>query len=131
MFDIDSSELALIAVVALLAIGPKDLPRVLRTVGQWVGRARGMARHVRAGFDTMVRESEIEEMNKRWESENRAIMSSPGADPIYPLAHDPAIPPAPSADFPADPGYILEDHAVPFVDAEPEVAPAASAPART
>jgi sec-independent protein translocase protein TatB len=74
MFDIGYSELLLIAVVALVVIGPKDLPRVMRTVGQWVGRARGMARHFRSGIDTMIRESEIEEIEKKWKEENERIM---------------------------------------------------------
>ena len=74
MFGVDSSELLIVAVVALLVIGPKDLPRVMRHVGQWVGRARGMARHFRSGFDTMMREAELEEMEKKWREENERIM---------------------------------------------------------
>jgi sec-independent protein translocase protein TatB len=74
MFDIGYSELLVIAVVALIVIGPKDLPRVMRTVGQWIGRARGMARHFRSGIDTMMRESELEEMEKKWREENERIM---------------------------------------------------------
>jgi sec-independent protein translocase protein TatB len=74
MFDIGYSELLIIAVVALIVIGPKDLPRVMRTVGHWVGRARGMARHFRSGVDTMIREAELEEMEKRWREENERIM---------------------------------------------------------
>ena len=74
MFDIGYSELLIIAVVALIVIGPKDLPRVMRTVGQWVGRARGMARHFRSGVDTMMREAELEEMEKKWRDENARIM---------------------------------------------------------
>ena len=74
MFDIGYSELLVIAVVALIVIGPKDLPRVMRTVGHWVGRARGMARHFRSGIDTMMRESELEEMEKKWREENDRIM---------------------------------------------------------
>ncbi len=74
MFGIDSTELLVVAVVALVVIGPKDLPRVLRTVGQWVGRARGMARHFRSGIDTMMREAELEEMEKTWRAENERIM---------------------------------------------------------
>ncbi len=89
MFDIDSSELVVVGVVALLVIGPKDLPRVLRTVGQWVGRARGMARHVRAGFDTMVREAEIEEMNQRWQAGNKAIMAALPQSPETPAWAEP------------------------------------------
>ena len=74
MFGIDSTELLVIAVVALVVIGPKDLPRVMRTVGQWVGRARGMAGHFRAGVDNMIRESELADMEKKWKAENERIM---------------------------------------------------------
>lgn len=74
MFDIASTELLIVAVVALIVIGPKDLPAVMRTVGQWVGRARGMARHFRSGIDTMMREAELEEMEKKWEADNERIM---------------------------------------------------------
>ena len=74
MFDIGYSELLMIAVVALVVIGPKDLPKVMRTVGQWVGRARGMARHFRSGIDTMMREAELEEMEKKWREENERIL---------------------------------------------------------
>ena len=79
MFDIAPSELLLVAVVALVVIGPKDLPRALRLLGQWVGRARGVARQFRAGFDNMVREAELAEMEKKWAEENRRIMQEHGA----------------------------------------------------
>jgi len=59
MFDVAPTEFLLVAVVALLVIGPKDLPRVMRTVGQWVGKARGVARQFRSGFDNIVREAEL------------------------------------------------------------------------
>lgn len=75
MFDIGYSELLLIGVVTLLVVGPKDLPRVLRTVGQWIGRGRSMARHFRSGIDNMIRESELEDMNKQWAAQNAAIMA--------------------------------------------------------
>jgi sec-independent protein translocase protein TatB len=104
MFDIGYSELLLIAVVALVVIGPKDLPRVMRTVGQWVGRARGMARHFRSGIDTMMREAELEEMEKKWREENERILKDhPFANPLAdPLAHGaPAEPPAQSVAAPA------------------------------
>jgi sec-independent protein translocase protein TatB len=74
MFGIDSSEFLLIALVALVVIGPKDLPKAMRVLGYWVGRARGVARQFRSGFDSMVREAELEEMEKRWASENERIM---------------------------------------------------------
>ncbi|WP_375422270.1 Sec-independent protein translocase protein TatB [uncultured Sphingomonas sp.] len=74
MFDIAPSELLLVAFVALIVIGPKDLPKALRVVGYWVGKARGVARQFRQGFDSMVREAELEEMEKRWAAENERIM---------------------------------------------------------
>lgn len=74
MFGIDSSEFLLIALVALVVIGPKDLPKAMRVVGYWVGRARGVARQFRSGFDEMVRETELAEMEKKWSEENARIM---------------------------------------------------------
>ena len=83
MFGIDSSELAIIALVALIVIGPKDLPRVMRMVGNWMAKGRAMTRHVRAGFDTMMREAELEEMQKAWAAQNEAIMKATALpDPI-------------------------------------------------
>jgi len=70
MFGVDSGELAIVAILALIFIGPKDLPKVMRTVGYWVGRVRGMARHFTSGIENMVREAELEEMEKKWREEN-------------------------------------------------------------
>ena len=64
MFDFAWSELALIAVVALVVIGPKDLPRVMRTVGQWTRRARAIAREFQGSLDQMVREAELDEVKR-------------------------------------------------------------------
>ena len=64
MFDFAWSELALIAVVALIVIGPKDLPRVLKTAGIWVRKARGVAREFQNSLDQMVREAELEDVKK-------------------------------------------------------------------
>ncbi|MBL0925814.1 MAG: twin-arginine translocase subunit TatB [Sphingomonadaceae bacterium] len=74
MFDIASSEFLLVMLIALVVIGPKDLPKVLRVVGKWVGKARGVAAQFRSGFDEMVRQSELEEMEKKWKAENERIM---------------------------------------------------------
>jgi sec-independent protein translocase protein TatB len=74
MFDVAPSEFMLIAVIALLVIGPKDLPKVMRVVGNWVGKARAVAGQFRSGFDNMVREAELEEMEKKWKAENERIM---------------------------------------------------------
>lgn len=84
MFGIDSSELAIVALVALLVIGPKDLPRVMRMVGNWVSKGRAMTRHVRAGFDTMMREAELEEMQKAWAAQNEAIMKATALPDLTP-----------------------------------------------
>jgi sec-independent protein translocase protein TatB len=88
MFDIGSSELLLIIIVAVVVIGPKDLPRALYKLGQLVGKGRAMARHVRTGFDAMVREAEIDEMQKKWAKENERIMAAhpPGEEGLTPLA---------------------------------------------
>jgi sec-independent protein translocase protein TatB len=75
MFDVAPTELLLVAVVALVVIGPKDLPRVLRVVGQWVGKARGVARQFRSGFDEMVREAELADLEKKWAEDNAKIMA--------------------------------------------------------
>jgi sec-independent protein translocase protein TatB len=74
MFGVDSGELFIIILVAVVVIGPKDLPRVMRTVGHWAGKARGMANQFRSGVDEMMRESEIEELEKKWREQNEAIM---------------------------------------------------------
>ena len=79
MFDVAPTEFLLVAVIALIVIGPKDLPKAMRVVGYWVGRMRGVARQFRSGFDSMVREAELEEMEKRWAAENARIMREHGA----------------------------------------------------
>lgn len=81
MLDIAPTELLLVAIVALLVIGPKDLPKAMRFVGHWVGKARGVARQFRSGFDTMVREAELAEMEQKWAEENARIMREHPADP--------------------------------------------------
>jgi sec-independent protein translocase protein TatB len=121
MFGIDTSELLIIAIVALLVIGPKDLPKVMRTVGQWVARARGMARHFRSGVDTMMREAELDEMQKKWAAENERIMREHPLPAPTGEAAAPEAAPAPAADRPKPP------------PAPPATArrPAPPAPART
>ncbi len=74
MLDFNFAEMAVVAVVALVVIGPKDLPKALRVAGYWVGKARGVARQFRSGFDEMVREAELAEMEKKWKAENERIM---------------------------------------------------------
>ncbi len=65
MFGIDSSELLLIAIVALVVIGPKELPGLLRTWGKWMAQMRGMASEFRGHVDEMVRQSDLDEVKKQ------------------------------------------------------------------
>lgn len=74
--DIAPSEFLLIAVVAVVVIGPKDLPRALRTAGRWMGTVRRVSGHFRAGVETMIREAEMEDMEKKWREQNEAIMQA-------------------------------------------------------
>ena len=123
MLDVAPTELLLIAIVALLVIGPKDLPKAMRFVGNWVGKAKRTAAHFRTGIDTMMREAELEEMEKKWKAENERIMRE-----HPPTAHYPD-PPAPQA-LPPHEGDV-EDDAGPQQTAKPvmrDETPAKSVP---
>jgi sec-independent protein translocase protein TatB len=61
-------ELLIIGAVALIVVGPKDLPILLRRVGQWMGRMRAMAAEFRASFDELARQSELDELRKEVEA---------------------------------------------------------------
>lgn len=116
MFDIAPTEFLLVAFVALVVIGPKDLPRAMRVIGHWVGRARAVGRQFRAGFDEMVREAELEEMEKKWRAENERIMRE----------HPITLPkPDAAADEKAeDEGAGADTSTAPLMVERPEVAPA-------
>ncbi len=75
MFDIAPSELLLVIIVAIVVIGPKDLPLALRTAGRWIGKIQRVSNHFRAGISTMIREAEMEEMERKWKEQNAAIMA--------------------------------------------------------
>jgi sec-independent protein translocase protein TatB len=72
MFDFGWSELAVIAVVALVVIGPKDLPRVLRTAGFWMRKVRTIASEFQSSIEQMAREAELDELRKQVEEANKA-----------------------------------------------------------
>jgi sec-independent protein translocase protein TatB len=72
MFDIGWSELVVIAVVALIAIGPKELPGVLRMVGQWMGKARKMASEFQGQFQEAMREAEMADLKKTFDEVKEA-----------------------------------------------------------
>jgi len=77
MFDIGWSELLVIAVVAIIVIGPKDLPRVMRSVGHYAGKLRRAASDFQRQFEEAMRETEIDEVRKAIESVRE---NAPSAD---------------------------------------------------
>jgi len=74
MFDIGAAELLVIVIVAVIVIGPKDMPLAMRTAGRWIGKVRRVSAHFRTGIDAMVREAELEDMEKKWKAQNEEIM---------------------------------------------------------
>jgi sec-independent protein translocase protein TatB len=64
MFDLGWSELLVVAVLAIIFVGPKDLPKMMRTVGQYVAKARAMAREFQSSFDELARETELDELRR-------------------------------------------------------------------
>ena len=125
MFGVDTSELLVVAVVALLFIGPKELPRVMMKIGRWVGQVRGYARLFTAGIENVIREAELEEMEKKWREENQRILAQYPADGHYP---EPVASPAEEPETPvmtslppsdAEPTLPLEAPAAPDEDPTP------------
>ncbi|MXO47135.1 twin-arginine translocase subunit TatB [Erythrobacter vulgaris] len=115
MFDIGAAELLVIVVVAILVIGPKDMPKAMRTAGRWIGKLRRMSSHFRSGLDEMVRQAEIEEMEEKWSQRNKEIMakyptgSEPeGGAPENLLPSDEGMEPLASADEVVDPDAAAE-----------------------
>ena len=64
MFDIGGWELLFLMIIALVVVGPKELPQLMRLIGQWTGRARAMVREFQASFDEMARQAELDEIKK-------------------------------------------------------------------
>jgi sec-independent protein translocase protein TatB len=88
MFDIGWSEFVLIAVVALIAIGPKELPGVLRTVGQWMGKARKMAAEFQSQFQEAMREAEMADLKKSFDEVKEAASGFSGGNLLTSLQRD-------------------------------------------
>ncbi len=76
MFDLDAGKLIVIGIVALVAIPSKDLPRVLRTLGQATGRMRRMANEFQGQLMEALREAELADLKKEFEETNRSVMNS-------------------------------------------------------
>lgn len=88
MFDIGWSELVLIGVVALVAIGPKEMPGVLRMVGQWMGKARKMAAEFQGQFQEAMREAEMADLKKSFDEVKEAASSFSGNNLMTSLQKD-------------------------------------------
>ena len=88
MFDISWSEFAIIAVVALIAIGPKELPGVLRMVGQWVAKARKMAAEFQGQFQEAMREAEMADLKKSFDEVREAASGFTGNNVMTSLQND-------------------------------------------
>jgi sec-independent protein translocase protein TatB len=88
MFDIGWSELVLIGVVALIAIGPKELPGVLRMVGQWMGKARKMAAEFQGQFQEAMREAEMADLKKSFDEVKEAASGFAGNNLMTSLQKD-------------------------------------------
>jgi sec-independent protein translocase protein TatB len=113
MFDIAWTELLVIIVVALVVVGPKDLPKMMRTVGQWAGRARAMADQFRRSFDDIARQSELDELRQEVNRlQHTQIAPSPAEieSAMYPTGNplnlnspveDVSLPSPPQAEAPA------------------------------
>ena len=76
MFDLTSSKLLILAIVALIVVGPKDLPILLRTVGKYLGIVRRHAAEFRAQFDEAIREAELQDLKKEFENVGREVRST-------------------------------------------------------
>ena len=88
MFDIGWSEFVVIAIVALIAIGPKELPGVLRMVGQWMGKARKMAAEFQGQFQEAMREAEMADLKKSFDEVKEAATGFGGDNVMTSLQKD-------------------------------------------
>ncbi len=84
MFDIGWQELFIVAVLGLLVIGPKDLPRALRTVGKWVRKARTLAREFQGGLDDVMREADLDDVKNQMVSASGLDIGKEIENTIYP-----------------------------------------------
>ncbi|MFY9829318.1 MAG: Sec-independent protein translocase protein TatB [Rhodoplanes sp.] len=116
MFDIGWSELVLIGVVALIVIGPKELPGVLRAVGQWSAKIRRMAAEFQGQFQEALREAEVADLKKQVDEINDSARSIGQFDPLaYDPGKDTSPPPADSGEEVSAPQSAAND-----VEALPE-----------
>ena len=117
MFDIGWSELVLIAVVALIVIGPKELPGVLRMVGQWTGKVRRMAAEFQGQFSEALREAEMADLKKQVDDITETARSIGRFDPLADQPSKPFAEPAKPAALPGKPDEIVDAGEAALADA--------------
>ena len=95
MFDIFSwQHILILLAVALVVVGPKDLPKLMNMVGKWVGKARGMANEFKKSFDDMARQSELDELRKEIaDLKTHQSLTDLEADINKPVSEELALPP--------------------------------------
>lgn len=135
MLDIGWSEMAVIALVALVVIGPKDLPKAMKTVAFWVRKARKLASEFHSGIDQLVREAELEEAREAIRSASQMNLDRAVEQTIDPTGEvNKALSPADLADLPdpASPEPVDDRPALPPAasPAAPAVAPPTSEPVK-
>jgi sec-independent protein translocase protein TatB len=84
VLDFSWSHILVLLIVALVVVGPKDLPRLMHMIGRWVGKARGMANDFRKSFDEMARASELEDLRKEIEALRATRVEQPVDHAIAP-----------------------------------------------
>ena len=134
MFDIGWGELLLIGIVALIAIGPKELPGALRTLGQWMGKVRRMASEFQNQFHEAMREAELADLKKEVDEMATKAQSYAHFDPVDDIRRDleKAAGPPPDLDTLTDTAASPPPSAAtPSASTPPAETPPASAPAAT
>jgi sec-independent protein translocase protein TatB len=122
MFDIGWSELVVIGVVALIAIGPKELPGVLRMVGQWLGKARRMAADFQGQFNEAMREAEMADIKKQFDDVSAAAKDMSPTNLLASMNKD--VEDAMKIDPPATPTTPEPPTPATFAEAEAHTPPA-------
>lgn len=117
MLDFSGSHILIFLIVALVVVGPKDLPKFLRTIGKGVGKMRRMADQFRNSFDEMARQSELDELRKEIDALRNERISQTAAAELPYQDDEPPIP-APSLPEGATPAEPLETAVEPPSDGE-------------